>query len=256
MDIDAFTSQFAFSHENAFKISVERECFLVDAEGAIVPKAREALSMLQLDGDSSQFDKELSACQIESRVSLLSPHDVGMQLARTEATLRSSLKVLGLSPSYTSVGPENMPLSVYPLPRYEKIAASHAPHDLLSACRVIGTHVHIGMPNRETAIRVHNNMRAHMRELCEMGNKSNGERLAIYKSFAADWEAPDFESWGSFYRYALEHGFAHDPRSWWSLMRISRHGTYEGRMFDATDNVGEVNNWALTFWRLCLLASK
>lgn len=256
MNIDAFNAQFAFSEDRAFKVSVERECFLVDTQGIIVPRAQEVLSKLQLAWGSSRFDNELSACQIESRVSLLDPHEVGSYLAHSDDILHTTLRTFELSPSYKSVGAADMPLDVYPEKRYKHLAQKMSREVLLSACRVIGTHVHVGMPDRQTALRVHNNMQKHLGMLCKIGDRSKGVRLTIYKSIAPDWNAPPFESWEDFHHYALESGFAHDLRSWWSLMRISRHGTYEGRMFDATEKVEEVNEWALTFWRLCLLASK
>ncbi|MEK7498442.1 MAG: hypothetical protein AAB611_01120, partial [Patescibacteria group bacterium] len=38
-------------------------------------------------------------------------------------------------------------------------------------------------------------------------------------------------------------GFAENPRNCWDLIRISRHGTIEFRMFGVTDHVDEVLMW-------------
>lgn len=146
-----------------------------------------------------------------------------------------------------------MPLDVYPDPtgRYQRITKDMPRKILRAACRVIGTHVHVGMRDHEMALRVYNYAIRHLAELCEMGNGSFGERLAIYKQMAPDYEPKPYASWEEYYNTALEKGFAEDPRKCWTLIRISVHGTIEFRMFGATDSIDRIVSWATRCHQIC-----
>ena len=127
---------------------------------------------------------------------------------------------------------------------------------LLAACRVIGTHVHIGMPNHEMALRVYNNVISCVPILCHLGDHSNGERLQIYKVMAPNCVPVRYEDWDEFSTYARKNGFANDPRKCWHLIRISIHGTIEFRMFGVTRKLTEIVTWAKVCHRLCTQAAQ
>jgi gamma-glutamyl:cysteine ligase YbdK (ATP-grasp superfamily) len=150
-----------------------------------------------------------------------------------------------------------MPLDVYPDPtgRYQKITRDMPREVLTAACRIIGTHVHIGMPDHETALRVYNRLCPYFEHLCEMGNGSFGERLAIYRQMAPKYKPTPYESWEDFYGSACKKGFVEDPRKCWTLIRISVHGTIEFRMFGATDNHERIVRWATKCHELCMEAA-
>ena len=126
------------------------------------------------------------------------------------------------------------------------------PREILSAaCRVIGTHVHVGMPDWETALRVYNKVIPHTAMLCEKGNGSFGERLELYKQMAPNWNPSPYVDWDAYYQAAVRGGFTEDPRKCWTLIRISVHGTIEFRMFGATASIDKVVSWAELCHSLC-----
>lgn len=257
-DLKSFQERFAFRPTGAFLVGVERECFIVGKDGSIVPQAQRVLSCLKdvqkLDG--AEFGYELSASQIESRVGPCSLNELHGRLSDRDMQLKVALGHCGLSYLHTEVGPEDMPLDVYPDPtgRYQRITKSMPREILSAACRVIGTHVHIGMSDHATALRVYNQVTQYCTELCEAGDGSFGERLTIYKKMAPDFEPRTYASWDEYHQTALAKGFAEDPRKCWTLIRISVHGTIEFRMFGTTDSLGRIVEWAQRCHSLCFSA--
>lgn len=276
LDITEFTKQFRFNPRKSLYLGVERECFLCDKSGKIAPIAPQVLSCLEkfipspscfVGSDSwepsKDFGYELSACQLESRVGPCQLEDLASQLRANEKKVRAIEKVpthraLGKTWSWFSrlfveVGPEDMPLDVYPDPsgRYKRITKKMPRDILLAACRVIGTHVHIGMPDRETALRVYNRVLQYLPLLCWKGDGSHGERLEIYKMMAKNWNPLPYADWDAFYQAAVRGEFTEDPRRCWTLIRISVHGTIEFRMFGATDSIEKIVSWAKLCHSLC-----
>ncbi len=279
MDTEAFKSLFTYDSSKVGYVGVERECFIQDCDrmGVVVPKAHEILSRIEPRGvpeyrpygniwlgidfgvstvwhpvKRDEFSYELSACQIESRIGPCQLEELRDELILVDSHLRF---LLGqeYKPLHTEVGPEDMPLDVYPDPtgRYQRITKHMLREILLAACRVIGTHIHIGMRDHDMALRVYNYVSRHFAELCEMGNGSFGERLAIYRKMAPDFEPTPYASWDEYHRTAVAKGFAEDPRKCWTLIRISVHGTIEFRMFGATDSIERIVSWARYCHRLC-----
>ena len=245
---------FKFEREKALMTGVERECFLLDADGAPVPKVSEALEACSLLGraiEKSDFGYELSACQIESRCGPCKLEKLQVVLSENDSLLAQAVSNCGLSCGYGEVGPEDMPLDVYPDPRYLAIVKKLPREILLAACRVIGTHIHIGMPDHETALRVYNGVIPYTHDLSRIGDSSNGERLEIYKAMAPDCRPRHLDSWLDFYRMAEVQQFVSDPRRCWTLIRISVHGTIEFRMFGATADLDTIVGWANRCHELC-----
>jgi gamma-glutamyl:cysteine ligase YbdK (ATP-grasp superfamily) len=159
-----------------------------------------------------------------------------------------------IRPSYIEVGQEDMPLDVYPDPsgRYQELVKTMPRHVLQAACRVIGTHIHIGMPDHTVALKVYNQVIGRCDWLCSRGNGSFGERLDIYRIVAPDCDPRPYQDWGEFYREACIRGFDEDPRKCWTLIRISKHGTIEFRMFGATSSIKRIVGWAKLCRDFCL----
>ncbi|MFC1608917.1 glutamate-cysteine ligase family protein [Patescibacteria group bacterium] len=245
-----FMRKFKFKPENSLMIGVERECFLTDLNGNIVPMASAVLSVLN---DADRFGYELSACQLEDRIGPCDIDDVRARLLDNDVAIHNVVSKLGLGRSYVEVAPENMPLDVYPDPtgRYQRIVKALPNDILLAACRVIGVHVHVGMPNPETALRVYNEVISRLNYLCREGDGSGGERLRIYREMAPDCISRTFSDWGEFHQYAVEMNFSDDPRQCWFLIRISVHGTIEFRMFGATSVVDRVERWTRICHDIC-----
>lgn len=265
MTIEKFRSLFSYDQGRAGAVGVEREILITNPAGEVVPMAHKVLTGLErgiyedawngpiVHLEKGAFGYELSACQIETRVGPCALEELNGLLQRRDRELSAAFRHYGLRALHSEVGPADMPLDVYPDPsgRYQQITKNMPREILLAACRVIGTHVHIGMPDHDTALRVYNHVIRHLAELCEMGNGSFGERLAIYKQMAPDYEPKPYASWEEYYQTALAKGFAEDPRKCWTLIRISVHGTIEFRMFGATDSLDRIVGWATRCHQLC-----
>lgn len=266
-ELHEFKERFQFNPERAFYVGIERECFLTNCNGAIVPDAPRVLAHIRKHGWNTPLDEadvgvdlervvghELSACQIETRTRPRLIGDVAAELHWQDRELSRSLANLELAALHSEVAPDSMPLDVYPDPtgRYARIVETMPREVLLAACRVIGTHVHVGMPDHETALRVYNRVIEECDALCQFGDNSSGERLKIYKVVAPDAVPKPFGSWQSFFETAVEKGFVEDPRKCWTLIRISAHGTIEFRVFGATASIERIDSWARRCHGLCL----
>lgn len=268
-DVESFKSKFRFSTEKAFCLGIEREYFVVDKQGAIVPKAAEVLEHIHSHGwrnqssglfNSSRMQPEdlvgyeLSACQVETRTKPCKLFELKRYLTWQQKELERSIHECGYKLNSKEVAPNTMPLDIYPDPsgRYTKITANMPKHVLLAACQVIGTHVHVGMPDHETALRVYNGVLPQVPSLCRLGDHTNGKRLRIYRIVAPDCDPKPMASWDEYFALGTEKGFVNNPRSCWTLVRISIHGTIEFRMFGGTRSVDEVVTWAKRCYKLCV----
>ena len=83
----------------------------------------------------------------------------------------------------------------------------------------------------------------HNRTWHRLGDHSRGERIRLYQTMATNWRPPIYESSDHFDAVAREQGFAENLRNCWHLIRLSRHGTVELRMFGMTENVDENICW-------------
>ncbi len=235
-----FLSKFAFDPNLRRAVGVEREFFLAEPWGNPMPVARKFLT----DVNDPAWTYELSACQVEHRTrphksSRLIKADLDFGTAQGKAVTVIVPRLVALE-----VGPEDMPLDVYPDPRYLEIAKSIPRETLLAACRVTGTHIHIGVGSIEEAVDYHNRLRERLEDFCRLGDHSAGERLRIYKIMAKDWMPPRYDSVEHFHETARAGGFEENPRNCWHLIRISRHGTVELRMFGMTADNDEIVHWA------------
>lgn len=240
-DIATFLNKFCFRPELAGCIGIEREQFLISSEdGRSVPRAAEFLDTIK----DPQWTYELSACQVESRTrprSELSAieHELLVNENRGQATAeRLNLRLVS-----REVGDADMPLEAYPDPRYAGIVSTISKERLSAACRVTGTHVHIGARDLLHAFALHNAILPHFDRLCRMGDHSEGERLRLYKAMAVNWEPVAYRGPEHLFEIAKAEGFADNPRDCWKLMRISIHGTVELRMFGSADRIQEILEW-------------
>lgn len=230
-NLHAFLSKFVFNQALCGSIGIERERFLVDVYGNIVPRAKEFLDAIK----DPAWTYELSACQAEDRTKPQKKlADVWRELSANDQNAKIILRLMNAKLVALEVAPEHMPLDIYPDPRYLDITAKITKERLRAACRVAGVHVHIGMRDLSHAIRAFNKLRKYLRLLCSLGDGSSGERLRLYKIMAAQWNPPEITSQEHFLQLAINQGFAENPRNCYWLMRISIHGTIELRMFGSS----------------------
>ena len=246
-----FMEQFDFRPEGGGLVGIERESLLLDGHSKIAPLAPSVLTYL--GGPNGRFGYELSACQLEDRIGPVLIDDVVRALEDNDAIIRRAELALGFTRAPFEVASVDMPLDIYPDPsgRYQALI-ENMPHEILSAaCRVVGTHVHIGMPDPQVALRVYRKVRRHWKKLAKMGDNSNGERLRLYRLMAPELEPPDYDSWTAYCDEAEAKDFLHDPRKCWHIIRLSVHGTIEFRMFGITRDVNRVASWATACYTLC-----
>src|SRR3989344_959041 len=179
MSLEGFKARFKFNPTLAGCIGVEQELFITDRARNIVPAAAHVLAHTDKSYD---FGYELSACQLETRTGPACRHELRGALDQTRVQLYALLDSLGYRASHREVGPKNMPAEIF-----------------LAACRVIGTHVHIGMRDYEEALRVYTYVIQHLEKLRELGNGSFGECLAIYRQMAPDYKPEPYIDWNHYY---------------------------------------------------------
>ncbi|MEK7519822.1 MAG: hypothetical protein AAB581_01065 [Patescibacteria group bacterium] len=241
--METFRAKFRFDPAKSLMIGVERECFLVDLAGDIVPAAPQLLEVLT---DRDRFGYELSACQLEERVGPSTLHGLRELLVRNDEEMSAAEKLVGVQRLHIDVAPETMPLDVYPDPtgRYREITRSMPREVLCAACRIVGTHVHVGMPDHATALAVYNAVIGKTKEFSRIGDRSgSGERLRIYRTVAPDCDPRPYQNWEDFYVEAHKRGCVEDPRRIWTLIRISVHGTLEFRMFGVSPDFDIILEW-------------
>ncbi len=147
----------AFGSGSAFSLGVEEELFLVDRPtGAQVNASGAVLERLgPVDG---RVERELHACQVEliTDVCRTAGQATGTLGGLRRAVLATGAGLLG---SGTHPAAQEGDAEVTDKERYERI------RDLLgdaAATAVGGLHVHVGMPDAETAIRAFNGLRHHL----------------------------------------------------------------------------------------------
>ena len=146
----------AFGTKDPFSLGAEEELFLVDPVSGRLVNSSAAITQ-RLASAMAGIEQELHAGMIECVTDVCSnAQDVIGQLAhRRAACLGTGVGLLGSGTHPTAVEGE---AQISDKERYERV------HHLLGdavATPVAGLHVHVGMPDPETAIKVFNAMRRH-----------------------------------------------------------------------------------------------
>jgi len=116
---------------------------------------------------------------------------------------------------------------------------------------VFGLHIHVGVPDPETAIKVVRVLRLHIPELIALSASSPfwrglpsglcSTRHSVFETFPRSGPPPAFPDWAEFVRYVevLEGaGVLEDyTRIWWDVRPHPRLGTVEVRATDAVERV-------------------
>lgn len=235
-----FLSQFAFSGDMRGYVGIERERFLKNAMGLYIPDAKKFLSEIK----DSHWTHELSACQVEDRTDPRNNTlELKYDLVRNTNNGIFVAENMGAQVIAEEVASFNMPLDVYPSERYMHIARTISEDRLRAACRVAGTHIHIGVGSVDEAIHIHNVCADYMGKLIQMGDHSNGERISLYKEMAKQWNSQHYENTEHFFETAKRENFSENPKQCYHLVRISVHGTVECRMFGVTPHEDEIISW-------------
>jgi gamma-glutamyl:cysteine ligase YbdK (ATP-grasp superfamily) len=239
-ELEVFSAKFPFQDGLRGYIGIERERFLLSPDGTYAPRSQEFLGLVR----DPAWTYELSACQVEDRTSpCYEETDILRCLRENDGRGEDVVRALGLRVVATEVGPADMPMDVYPDPRYLQIVQHMSPARLAAACRVIGTHIHVGVASWKHAFSVYHALASHLDELACLGDHSQGERIRLYREVAPAWQPPYYENLAHFFETARAEGFSENPRDCWHMVRITGHGTVECRMFGAAQCPEEVLGW-------------
>ncbi len=147
----------AFGSEKPFSVGVEEELFLVDPVTGRQANASAAVQE-RLKPVAGQVERELHASQMELITDVCS--SAGEAVATLGGLRRAVIETgAGLLGSGTHPSASEGDSEITDKERYERI------RDLLGdavATPVGGLHIHVGMPDAETAIRTFNGMRQHL----------------------------------------------------------------------------------------------
>ena len=147
----------AFGNRAPFSVGVEEELFLVDPLTGRQANASEALHE-RLGPMKGTIERELHACQVETITEICenAGEAVAALYGLRRAVLATGAGVLGSGTHPSALEGEGV---ISDKERYERI------RDLLGdavATPVAGLHIHVGMPDAETAIRAFNGLRGYL----------------------------------------------------------------------------------------------
>jgi glutamate---cysteine ligase / carboxylate-amine ligase len=248
-----------FGTGTPFSIGVEEELFLVDpVTGA---QANASAAVLERLGEvSGRVERELHACQVEliSRVHT-SAGDAVQELVRLRGAVvgtGAGILAAGTHPSAAEGDAE-----ITDKERYERI------HFLLGDAAVTpvgGLHIHVGMPDSETAIRVFNGLRRDLPLLQALAANSPfrhgrdtglaSAREVTLRAWPRSGAPRAMRDFGDFVEMTRRLTRAADVPDytwfWWKLRPHPRLGTVEVRALDA--QTGSADTAALVALVHCL----
>ncbi len=237
----------AFGRGESFALGVEEELLLVDPDTlALDHRASELLPRLGDDAKPDVYEAEIETASPVSR-------DAAEAVAALGA-VRERMRAAGATPIGCGIHPD-APFGDAPhVPgeRYEAIAASM--RGFMSRTPTCALHVHVGMPDPETAIRVCAGLRSYLPVLQGLAAHSPywhgldsgfaSARAQLFRAFPRAVIPPAFTSWAHYEDFVegwLAAGDAPDyTYLWWDIRPHPRLGTIELRAMDAQSRLTSV----------------
>ena len=244
------SEEHAFGSSDPYTVGVEEELFLCDpVTGAQINVSGAVLERVESAAGGS-VERELHACQIE----LISPvaRNVGEAVqalsALREAVLETGAGLIGSGTHPRAAEGES---EITDRERYERI------RDLLGdavATPVGGLHIHVGMPDPETAIRAFNGLRRHLPLLQALGANSPfrhgrdtglaSSREVSVRGWPRSGVPPAMADYDDFLARTSVLVRAADVPDytwfWWKLRPHPRLGTVEVRALDAQTSLDDL----------------
>jgi carboxylate-amine ligase len=230
-----------FGKEAPFALGVEEELLLVGETNKLIGRSGEVLRAT--DPERGEIDGELFKAMVETKSEVASD---ATQAVQTLRKLRGELLHSGTRIMGVGVHPAAAPgeAAVRETPRYALIEDS-----LQGVLRtpICGQHIHVGMPDAETAIRAYNGIRTHVPLLNALAANSPfwfGEdsglasaRTVIFRSYPRAAMAPEFDDFDDFRRVTTQvckaGGLRDYTHIWWDARIHPGLGTVEIRAADA-----------------------
>jgi glutamate---cysteine ligase / carboxylate-amine ligase len=238
----------AFGSSRPYTVGVEEELFLVDPVTGRQANASAAVQQ-RLGDVQGTVERELHACQVELITDICDSagEAVGTLGALRAAVLATGAGLLG-SGTHPSAGEGDAEIT--DKERYERIW--HLLGDAV-ATPVGGLHIHVGMPNAGTAIRVFNGLRRHLPLLQALAANSpfrHGRDTGLASAREVTirgWPRSgvpramrDFADFRAMERLLARAADVPDYTwFWWKLRPHPRLGTVEVRALDAQASLGD-----------------
>jgi carboxylate-amine ligase len=232
-----------FGSGQPFSIGVEEELFLVDPVTGDQVNAASAVLERVAEVDGGEISPELHACQVELITKVCTATGEAVDaLAKMRETLRATgvgLLGSGTHPSAREGDAETTDKDRYEHIRYLLGDAAITP--------VSGLHVHVGMPDADTAIRAFNHLRRHLPLLQALSANSPfrhgrdtglaSAREVTVRGWPRSGTPRAFRDFDDFCAMADRLARAADVADytwfWWKLRPHPRLGTVEVRSLDA-----------------------
>jgi glutamate---cysteine ligase / carboxylate-amine ligase len=229
-----------FGAEAPFTIGVEEELLVVDAENRLADRGPAAVAAA--DPDRGEVDGELFKAMVESRSDPSASVEAAMAALRDvrRELLASGTRIIGAGAHPAAASGEG---EIRQTRRYSLIEES-----LQGILRtpICGQHIHIGMPDRESAVRAYNGIRTHVPLLNALAANSPfwfGEdsglasaRTVLFRSYPRAAMAPQFDDFDDFRRVTRQvcaAGQLDDyTQIWWDVRLHPILGTIEVRAAD------------------------
>jgi carboxylate-amine ligase len=252
-----------FGTEAAFAIGVEEELILVDeATHALAHRAAEVLERVP-DLQAGEAKPDTYAAMVELATAVL--RDAG-ESARALSEMRALVRAAGATTIGAGLHPEGAYGDVvhFDAPRYHEIVDEV--RGLLSRTPTAALHVHVGMPDAETAIRVCNALREQLPLLQALAANSpfwfgrdSGlatARAVLFRGFPRS-EIPrafsSYEDYAATVEGVVAAGELPDyTYLWWDIRPHPRLGTVEVRAMDSQSDLRSVAGLAALVHGLAL----
>jgi glutamate---cysteine ligase / carboxylate-amine ligase len=229
-----------FGIEPPFSLGVEEELLLVGPDNQLADRSTRIVR--EANPAEGDVDRELFKAMIESR------SDVSGNVRQAIAALReirrelvdSGTRIMGVG-AHPAASPGEG--DVHQTPRYAGIEDS-----LQGVLRtpICGQHIHVGMPDAETAVRAYNGVRVHIPLLNALAANSPfwfGEdsglastRTVLFRSYPRAAMAPEFDDFEHFCRVTRQictaGGLEDYTHIWWDARIHPGLGTIEIRAAD------------------------
>lgn len=256
--VSDFVKLHNFKEELAGYVGVELEFFILEY-GKIQPIAPNILEKINYELDEwsgkskkyLSFNCELSACKIGYRVGPIPLDDLTDTLAEIEKFLEYLEWRLKFFRLYCGIA-EFAPLDIFPSDHYKKIAQRMPKDSLRAVCQSTELHVHIGMPDYESALRAYNRSVSQIDYLLYVGDESVGERHRLYCKVDSDPMPIPINIRDDEHIVTASSNCIDNSNNNYKYIRITEQGTIEFRMFDSTGDIQRIIDIAKLCHRICL----
>jgi glutamate---cysteine ligase / carboxylate-amine ligase len=255
----------AFGRGPSYALGMEEELLLVDAEGhQLSPEASELIPRVEAPAGAVKFDVYEALVETATPV-VASAAEGGAFLDELRGTLRdagATLMGAGIHPEGAFGDVEHVDQ-----PRYAAIVDSM--RGLITRTPTCAVHVHVGMPDPETAVRVLNALREHLPLLQALaanppwwyGLRSGFQtsRAQMYRAYPRAIVPRAFAGWEDYVEVVTAAVASADAADysflWWDLRLHPRLGTVELRAMDGQSSLRAVCGLAALVHGLALHAA-